>query len=105
MAQKFVKGDPRICRTGRPKNKGNITTEQLRGLVQSFLERNMDKLQSDFDKLKPFERLQVMDRLLKHCLPNLQSIQMEMDVNRLSDEQVNLIIKELMSHENTSRKD
>lgn len=54
---------------GRPKGKPNRTTTELRLLFQYFLEQNLGKLQSDFDKLTPGDRLAFILRLIPHILP------------------------------------
>jgi hypothetical protein len=93
----FEKGDKRINREGR--KRGNKTTESLRTVVQSLLEENFEKIKADFAQLKPFERLQMFDRLLKHCLPSMQSVQMDLDINNMSEQQVERIIDELLKNE------
>jgi hypothetical protein len=92
----FEKNDPRINKGGRPTGQPNRTTEQLRKAVQSFLDRNIDTLQADFDLLEPKDRLTFIDRLLKHVLPSLQSITLETDLSKLSDEQIGHIVTKLL---------
>lgn len=69
MPKPFVKNDPRINKTGRPKGKPNRSTVELRAMVQNFIDDNMEALQADFDALEPKDRLNFMERLLKHVLP------------------------------------
>jgi hypothetical protein len=69
MPKPFVKNDPRINKTGRPKGAPNKTTEEIRGVFQSFLEANLDKLQTDFDQLEPKDRLSFIERVAKMILP------------------------------------
>ncbi|MBW6491307.1 MAG: hypothetical protein K0B15_08975 [Lentimicrobium sp.] len=54
---------------GRPKGSPNKSTDELRSLLQEFINANMETLQADFDKLEPKDRLNYIDRLLKHVLP------------------------------------
>lgn len=65
----FIKDDPRINKAGRKAGTPNKTTEQLRGVFQSFLEANLDKLQTDFDQLEPKDRLSFIERVAKMILP------------------------------------
>lgn len=63
--KKGVSGNPK----GRPAGKSNKTVEQLRGAVQAFIEKNWDQLQADFNAAKPNERLNFINSLLRHVLP------------------------------------
>jgi hypothetical protein len=70
MTTKFKKGnDPRRNKNGRPKGTPNKTSDELRAAFQSFLETNLDGLQSDFDKLEPKERLYFIERVARLILP------------------------------------
>lgn len=77
---------------GRPKGKPNRTTDELRAMVQNFIDANLQTLQTDFDKLEPKDRLAFIERLLKHVLPApLQ------ELDRLTDEQLDELINRLKS--------
>lgn len=87
---------------GRPKGKPNRTTDELRVMVQNFIDDNLQTLQADFDKLEPKDRLAFIERLLKHVLPApLQ------ELDRLTDEQLNELINKLKAknNENTETED
>ena len=64
--QKGRSGNP----NGRRKGAKNKTSEQLRGLIQAFVEANLPRLQADFDAMKPAERLSFLNSLLRHVLPD-----------------------------------
>ena len=67
---KFKPGsDPKRNTRGRPKGKQNRTTEAMRGVVADFISDNLPDLQNQYDSLKAAEKLQFIDRLLKHVLP------------------------------------
>ena len=91
--EKGQSGNP----TGRKKGKPNKTTEEVRGLVQSFIEQNIETLQADFDQLEPKDRLTFIERLLKHVLPNPLH-----ELERLSDEQLDELIARL-KEQNTNQ--
>ena len=54
---------------GRPKGKPNRSTDELRSLLQSFIDANIETMQADYDSLEPKDRLNFIERLLKHVLP------------------------------------
>ncbi len=61
------KGSPKFG--GRRKGTPNKTPEQIRKFVTSFVEDNWQKVQKDFDAMKPAERLAFLNSLLKLVLP------------------------------------
>jgi len=58
-------------RKGRTKGRANKSTDQLRQTLNDFIDKNISGLQSDFDKLQPVQRLQMLDKLLRHVLPKI----------------------------------
>ncbi|OFY49454.1 MAG: hypothetical protein A2W85_06325 [Bacteroidetes bacterium GWF2_41_31] len=75
---------------GRPPGKPNRTTEELRGLFQSFIESNIETLQADFDQLEPKDRLSFMERIAKLIIPAPVP-----ELQRLTDDQLNELINKL----------
>ncbi|MFA5298829.1 MAG: hypothetical protein WC389_11545 [Lutibacter sp.] len=67
MAQ-FKKGSEK--KGGRKAGIKNRTTEQFRELIKNFVENNWDRLQKDFEQAKPNERLQFINSMLRHFLPD-----------------------------------
>ena len=55
---------------GRPKGSLNRTTTELKEIINSFISNNLENLQSDFDKLEPVKRFEVLDKMLRYVLPN-----------------------------------
>ncbi|HAX61156.1 MAG TPA: hypothetical protein DCX95_01150 [Elusimicrobia bacterium] len=79
----FKKGnDPTRNLKGRPAGSANKTTEELRILIQLFIEKNWSRIQEDFDAMKPGERLNFLNSLLRHVLPEPLSFE------RLSETQL-----------------
>ncbi len=90
MAKKGHTNNP----NGRPKGIPNKSTNELRQLLHSFIEHNFKQLQVDFDALEPYQRLKMLERLLKFVLPPMvtdlsQLSESDLDIllNRLRDEQ------------------
>ena len=67
---------------GRGKGTPNRTTEQLRSMVQLFIERNWNRIQADYDAMKPGERLTFLNAMLRHVLPE------PITPDRLTEEQL-----------------
>ena len=91
METKFKPGtDPRRNTKGRPKGKPNKTTEAMRGVLADFLSDNLPDLQKQYDSLKAAEKLQFIDKLLKHVLPAPLP-----DYELMTEEQFEQYLKEL----------
>ncbi len=83
---------------GRPKGSRNKVTASLRARINDFLNNNWENLQKDFEKLEPKEKLMFYEKLLQYGLPKLQNTQLTSNVDKLSDEQLDYIINELIHH-------
>jgi hypothetical protein len=65
----FRKNDERINRNGRPLGARNKSIEELRGILQSFIERNLDDIQKTYDQLEPVQKLNFLDKVISKVLP------------------------------------
>ncbi len=79
---------------GRPKGKPNLSTNELRERVTQFIENNWETISDDFEKLEPKERLDFLEKMLRHTLPRPLPI-----LESLSDEDLNRIIEQLKNGE------
>lgn len=73
---RFGKGNP-----GKPKGAASNASAKVKAAIVDFLEKNTDKIQDDFDKMKPRERLQFISDILPYATPKLSSVQSEVDAN------------------------
>jgi len=84
---------------GRTKGTPNKTTEELRGLVQNFLENNIERLQEDFDLLEPKDRLNFIEKIMKLVIPAPIT-----SLEQLSEYDLDILIEKLkMEAENESK--
>lgn len=81
--------------TGRPKGGANKVSKELRESITNFLELNFTTLKSDFKKLSPKERVKSYTDLLQFAVPKLQSTSLDIDFERLDDDQLDEIIDRL----------
>ncbi len=99
MAQKFQKNDIRINRQGRKQGVQNRSTNELRLLVQDFIEYNWQTLQKSFDGLDDKDRLNFLEKLLKHCLPAPLT-----ELERMTDEQLDILILKLKQQQHEAQR-
>lgn len=86
-----VSGNP----GGRPRGSANRINQQLRETITDFLEENFQKVINDFEELNPKERVKLYCDLLQYGLPKLQAVQIESEIERLPEDQLDYIIKKI----------
>ena len=82
---------------GRPKGIPNKVTTDLREWITNFLEDNREQIQQDWKGLEAKDRIVLFEKLLKYALPTLQATSLTTDFERLTDEQLDMIIEQLKS--------
>lgn len=75
---------------GRKAGTPNKATKELKQLIQAFLNNNWSEVQSIYDELKPYQKLQFIERLLKFVIPQPLN-----ELEQLTDSQLNELIKRL----------
>jgi hypothetical protein len=78
---------------GRKKGVPNKSTEELRALLTSFIEANINDLQANYNQLEAKDKLEFFERLIKMVLPPPLN-----ELERLSDEQLTDLINRLKKH-------
>jgi len=79
---------------GRKKGVPNRTTEELRSMVQNFLEQHWETLHADFEKLQPSQRVMFLEKLLTHVLPKPLT-----DLSQLSESDLDILIERLKNQQ------
>lgn len=87
-------------KSGRPKGSRNKYTVDLREKVNELIEVNFETIQTDIDSLESRDRLMFIEKLLKYCLPTLQSVESKTDFSELTDSQLEQIINSININDN-----
>lgn len=97
MAQpKGSTGNP----NGRPKGVQNKVTLEMKVWVQQLIDQNRKLLKADLKKLKPEQRWQIVEKLMGFCIPKMQNVDANLNLEKLSDQQLDMIILKII---NTSK--
>lgn len=90
-------GDGRGRLGGRQKGTPNRTTTTLKTWIAQLIDGNRAQIKRDFKSLSPKDRLQMIEKLLPYVIPKQQAISAKVDMNTLSDSQLDYLISELTS--------
>ena len=80
---------------GRPKGAPNKATAELRKTVSAFLEHNFADVQAVYDDANEQGKINFLVQLLKFALPTLQSVEMQSDLEALTDSQLDYLLTEM----------
>lgn len=80
---------------GRPKGTANKATTELRQWIKNLLDDNREQLIKDFKKLDPADRWRVTEKLIQYVTPKMQNVEATIDINALTEEQIDTVVSEL----------
>lgn len=60
---------------GRPPGTPNKITTDLKTFVADILEMNREAIKRDLEALEPYQRLQILEKLMKYVIPQEKSSQ------------------------------
>ena len=81
---------------GRPKGSPNKATKSVREWLSKLIDDNREQIKKDLASLEPKERLQVLEKFMQYTVPKMQSVEARVDIDRLSDSQIDQVINELL---------
>lgn len=89
------KGSPKLG--GRAKGVPNKVTLELRERIRLFLEDNFALIEIDFQTLKSEKRIELFEKYLKFVLPTLQSAEIGLSLEKMSEDQLDAIINRILT--------
>lgn len=88
-----VKGTPKTG--GRAKGTPNKVTASVKDWLSGLIDKNRKQIEKDLKQLEPKERLQVLEKLMQYVVPKQQAVSADVNIDRLSDEQLDSLVEEL----------
>lgn len=82
---------------GRPKGSVNKERQALKDFVYYLIDNddNREQLIKDMRNLDSYQRISSFEKLLSYVMPKQQAVSAQIDLNNLSDEQLNTLVNEL----------
>ena len=82
---------------GRTKGALNKLSTDLKQEITDFLNDNFDEVKKEWQGLEGKEKLNFYKDLLKYSVPQMQSTSLETDLSKLTDEQLEYILNNLIN--------
>lgn len=80
---------------GRAKGTPNRLTSSAKEWLTALIDKNRRQVERDLKQLEPKERLQILEKLMQYVIPKQQAVNATIDVDRLTDEQLDYLIEEV----------
>lgn len=80
---------------GRVKGTPNKVTASVKDWIAQVIDKNRRQMERDIKALEPKERLQMLEKLMSYVVPKQQAMSANIDLTKLSDEQLNILVDEL----------
>lgn len=103
MARQKNDGRGRIG--GRSKGTPNKVTSTVKDWISQLIDDNRSQIEKDIKRLSPKDRLQMFEKLMQYVIPKQQSVKADIDLSKLSESQLDLIVDELTKNINYESED
>lgn len=84
---------------GRKPGAPNKATKDLRQWINRFIDSQTEQIQKDWQALEPKDRIVLFEKLLKYVLPTLQATSLDIDFEKMTEEDLDRIINELQKNQ------
>lgn len=89
------KNDGRGRLGGRAKGTPNKVTTSVKEWLSELINANREQVEADLKKLKPRERLAVLEKFMQYVVPRQQAVSAKIDFDSLTDGQLDEIVGRL----------
>lgn len=90
-----MKQRKRVKTGGRKKGTPNKATNTMRTWLNGLIESNRHQIEDDIKALEPKDRLMILERFMQYTTPKMQSVKTDINLNNLTDEQLDTIISKI----------
>ena len=104
MAKGFVKGQSGNP-AGRPQKAINKISRPLKMRISDFLETHFSDIETLWLKLPPKEKARLFTDLLPYVVPRMSNIDLDMNFDKLSEEDLNRIVDRLLNANRDEKQD
>lgn len=80
---------------GRAKGTPNKVTTSVKEWLSELVNANREQVEADLKKLKPRERLAVLEKFMQYVVPRQQAVSAKIDFDSLTDGQLDEIVGRL----------
>lgn len=80
---------------GRQKGTPNKITASVKEWLSTLIDKNRKQIEKDIKQLEPKERLQMLEKLMQYVVPKQQAVSATVEIDKLSDEQLDRMIYEI----------
>ena len=89
---------------GKPKGAVNKLNKDLRLSISEFLNNNFDEVVKEWKKLSGRDKVNFYRDLLQYEIPKKQAVAVEMELERLTDEQLEYVCNNLFNKNGNEKK-
>ena len=87
----------RVKTGGRQRGTPNKDNAALKDWLSELIDGNRSQLERDLTALEPKDRWQVVEKLMQYTLPKMATVDANVDLARLTDEQINLLANNILN--------
>lgn len=88
---------------GRPSGAKDKIRTELKTWIGELIDDNRLQLEQDLKKMNPRDRWQIVERLMTYQIPRMKETDLKLNLEAMTDDQLNLIIDKILNDENKNK--